>query len=95
MWGCESYLAYNKWHTRINPLRCIMSKKDEQLIYFENMSRATAIIATGIPTVMHRDIMEYPTNTIWGRVEKPALISGGICSEVNQFVFVKLVANRV
>jgi hypothetical protein len=60
-----------------------MSRKDEQMTYFENMSRATASLAIVNTKVMHRKIWDYPTTSIWGRIEKKEIqstSSGGRCN---------------
>jgi len=73
VWPCENYFIKE---TRQNPLRCIMSSLEEQMIYFENMSRAFAIKAYKMVSVMHRDIAEPPLSSIWGRIELPTLQAG-------------------
>jgi len=63
--------------TRQNPLRCIMSNFDDEMTYFENMSRAFAMKAHSIASVMHRNIENPPIDTIWGRIELPVLQAAG------------------
>jgi len=74
VWPCENYFIKE---TRQNPLRCIMSNLEEEMIYFENMSRAFAMKAHNIASVMHRNIEEPPLSTIWGRIELPTLQAEG------------------
>jgi hypothetical protein len=50
--------------------------KDEKT-YFENMSRAFAMKAHHVATVMHEDIYNPPMDRIWGTVEWPALTASG------------------
>ncbi|CAG8977361.1 hypothetical protein HYALB_00009062 [Hymenoscyphus albidus] len=70
VWPCENYQIIG---TRSNPLKCIMSNPDTQLIYFENMSRAFAMMSTDLAAVMHRNINDPPMWSIWGRIELPVL----------------------
>lgn len=70
VWPCESYFIIG---TRQNPLSCIMSDVQQEMTYFENMSRAFAMKAANVAAVMHRDINNPPMSTIWGRVELPVL----------------------
>jgi hypothetical protein len=50
-----------------------MSDVQQEMTYFENMSRAFAMKAANVAAVMHRDINNPPMSTIWGRVELPVL----------------------
>ncbi|KAH6668964.1 hypothetical protein B0J14DRAFT_657972 [Halenospora varia] len=70
VWPCENYFIKM---TRQNPLYCIMSDVEQEMTYFENMSRAFAMKASRLASVMHRDIENPPMSTIWGRVELPIL----------------------
>jgi len=54
-----------------------MSDMNQEMIYFENMSRAFAMKAANVAAVMHRDINNPPMSTIWGRVELPVLQAAG------------------
>jgi hypothetical protein len=70
VWPCENYWIKG---TRANPLSCIMGNYRDEMKYFENMSRAFAMKAHKVATVLHRDIYNPPMNTIWGRIEFPVL----------------------
>ncbi|KAF4625421.1 hypothetical protein G7Y89_g12748 [Cudoniella acicularis] len=70
VWPCENYFIKS---TRQNPLACIMEDAKEEMAYFENMSRAFAMMAANVASVMHRDIENPPMSTIWGRIELPVL----------------------
>jgi len=74
VWPCENYWIKG---TRGNPLSCIMGNYRDEMKYFENMSRAFAMKAHNIATVLHRDIYNPPMNTIWGRIELPVLQAAG------------------
>ena len=50
-----------------------MSNFKDEMTYFENMSRAFAMKAHHIASVMHRNIEDPPMSTIWGRIELPVL----------------------
>lgn len=70
MFPCE---LYNIKLTRTNRLRCIMSSKDDELRYFQEMSRAVAMRASGTAKVMHRNIFNFPQGGIYKRIELPAM----------------------
>jgi hypothetical protein len=74
VWPCENYWIKG---TRANPLSCIMGNYRDEMKYFENMSRAFAMKAHKVATVLHRDIYNPPMNTIWGRIEFPVLQAAG------------------
>ena len=54
-----------------------MENLSDEMTYFENMSRAFAMKAHNIATVLHRKIDNPPTNGIWGRIELPVLQAAG------------------
>ncbi|KAE9381108.1 hypothetical protein N431DRAFT_490561 [Stipitochalara longipes BDJ] len=74
VWPCENYWIKG---TRGNPLSCIMENYSDERKYFENMSRAFAMKAHKIATVLHRDIYNPPMDTIWARIELPVLQGAG------------------
>jgi hypothetical protein len=53
-----------------------MANLDTQMTYFENMSRAFAMKAHRVASVMHSDIYNPPAEGIWGRIEWPVLKAG-------------------
>jgi hypothetical protein len=60
-----------------------MSSYEDEMTYFENMSRAFAMKAHNIASVLHRNIEEPPLSTIWGRIELPTLQAGGMVDWVS------------
>jgi hypothetical protein len=60
-----------------------MSSFEDEMTYFENMSRAFATKAHTIASVLHRNIEEPPLSTIWGRIELPTLQAGGMVDWVS------------
>jgi hypothetical protein len=54
-----------------------MQSFEDEMTYFENMSRAFAMKAHNIATVLHRELDNPPTNGIWGRIELPVLQAAG------------------
>jgi hypothetical protein len=60
-----------------------MSSFEDEMTYFENMSRAFAMKAHNIASVLHRNIEQPPLSTIWGRIELPTLQAGGVVDWVS------------
>jgi hypothetical protein len=61
-----------------NPMRCIHNDTDQQLRFFENMSRAFAYKARNFATVLHsaENYASPPKTGIWARIEFPTLQRG-------------------
>ena len=70
-----------------------MENYSDEMKYFENMSRAFAMKANKIATVLHRDIYNPPKNTIWGRIELPVLQAasnpGGVVDYVSDIIILR------
>jgi hypothetical protein len=64
-----------------------MEDDKERMKYFENMSRAFASMAVDSVATLHRDINKAPVRSIWGRVERKELITGGKVNAVRAFRF--------
>ena len=73
IWPCNLYRGTN---TTDNPLRCIFKNESQRTIYFENMSRAMAMLCDVLATVMTKDVDHLPKGGIWGRVEDETLKMG-------------------
>jgi len=48
-----------------------MSNPADIRTYFENMSRAYALMCAGFTTLITADIDNIPIDGIWGRIEQP------------------------
>lgn len=61
-----------------------MNDNTQETTYFENMSRAFALMSTGTAYAMHRNIDNPIQDGIWGRVEQVTLkAAGGRCSQID------------
>ncbi|KAI9770479.1 MAG: hypothetical protein M1839_003194 [Geoglossum umbratile] len=70
IWPCNLYRGDN---ATTNPLRCIFDNEALRTLYFENMSRAMAMLCDVSATVMTKDVNHIPKGGIWGRVEDSTL----------------------
>jgi hypothetical protein len=71
IWSCSLYNG--DVHDTENPLRCIFKDEHNRLTYFENMSRAMALLCDTSANVMTKDPKEIPKSGIYGRIEEPTL----------------------
>ncbi|KAI9765325.1 MAG: hypothetical protein M1839_005525 [Geoglossum umbratile] len=74
IWPCN---LYDKDDDPNNPVRCILKDDNLKLTYFENMSRAMAMLCNTFATVMTNDPKKVPLTGIWGRIEQPTLKQTG------------------
>jgi hypothetical protein len=72
VWPCELYVYHEELS---NPMRCIHSTPELRTAFYGNMSKAFAIKAGGLVTVMHseEDYDEPPTDGIWATIELPTM----------------------
>ncbi|KAH0558550.1 hypothetical protein GP486_004793 [Trichoglossum hirsutum] len=86
IWPCE---LYNGDDNSGNPLRCIFKDNTMRLTYFENMSRAMAMLCKTFATVMTDDPKNIPQPGIWGRIEEPTLkLTGNPGGQVDTIIAV-------
>ncbi|RYP05530.1 hypothetical protein DL765_009819 [Monosporascus sp. GIB2] len=90
IWEMWNSALYDKRQIKSNPLRCIMQKKEDRNVYFQNMSTAMATMCDVFATVMDKsvDSSKDPNGIrmdgIWGQHEFPTLQKSGNEGKVNQ-----------
>ncbi|KAF2730734.1 hypothetical protein EJ04DRAFT_567502 [Polyplosphaeria fusca] len=86
LWSIWPCALYNSSNATDNPMRCIHDQNATRTTFYENMSRAFALLASGNATVMHSrgDYEKPPMGGIWGRVELPAIVGGRGVREVRK-----------